>query len=105
MSIEFREEMEKLASLISTDKGEDSTSEVVSELETIFGVSGSQALLRVFSVRYGVSLIDAIERPGVFQQALFFLLGDLGSSLVMERINKRVWGVAKPVAPPVLGAY
>jgi hypothetical protein len=105
MSIEFREEMEKLASLISTDKREDSTPEVASELETIFGISGSQALLRVFSVRYGVSLIDAIKRPGVFQQALFFLLGDLGSSLVMERINKRVWGVAKPATPPVLGEY
>jgi hypothetical protein len=105
MSIEFREEMEKLVSLISTVKNEDSTSEVASELETIFGVSGSQALLRVFSMRYGVSLRDAIKRPGVFQQALFFLLGDLGSSLVMERINKRVWGVAKPAAPPVLGAY
>jgi hypothetical protein len=105
MSIEFREEMEKLASLISTDKSEDSTSEVASELETVFGVSGSQALLRVFSTRYRVYLIDAIERPGVFQQALFFLLGDLGSSMVMERINRRVRGVAKPAAPPVLGEY
>jgi len=98
--VEFRREMENLASLISEHKQEDLVAAVGLELETIFGASGSQALLREFSSRYAVSVDDAIKRPGVFQQALFFLLGDLGSTLVMRRINERV--SAKPIPTPLI---
>ena len=75
MSIEFREEMQKLASVISTGRDEDRLTEVSAELDVIFGATGSQVLLKEFSSRYGVSLADPLKRPSVFQQALFFLLG------------------------------
>jgi hypothetical protein len=105
MSIEFREEMQKLASVISVAKDEDTILEVSDELQNIFGVSGSQVLLKEFASRYGVSLADAVKRPSVFQQALFFLLGDLGSNIVMGRINKRIWSLAQTAAPTVMSAY
>ena len=90
MSIEFRKEMEKLASLISVDKDRDTVAEVALELQRIFGKSGSEALLIEITSRYKVNLEDAIKRPTAFQQALFFLLGDLGASFVMQRINQKV---------------
>jgi hypothetical protein len=83
MSVEFRREMERL--------------QVGQELEVIFGSSGSEALLREFSSRYSVTVVDAVKRPTVFQQALFFLLGDLGANLVMKRINQRISSLQVPL--------
>lgn len=65
---------------------------VEAELQVIFGHYGEKTLLKEVRERHGVTLADAVERPAVFQGALFSLLGDLGSHLVMGRINKRVWG-------------
>lgn len=92
MSIEFREEMEKLSKVLGTGKKKDATAEVESELESIFGYSGRQILLLESLDRYKVTAGDAIRRPGAFHTAFYYLLGELGSSFVMERINKRVWG-------------
>jgi hypothetical protein len=105
MSVEFRREMEKLASMISEHTQEDLVSLVEEELETIFGSSGCVALLREFSTRYGVTVEDAVKRPSVFQQALFFLLGDLGSTLVMKRIHSKVSTnplASQPLVSPIL---
>lgn len=92
MSIEFREEMENLSKVLGTGKKMNTTAEVESELESIFGYSGRQVLLLESSDRYQVTAGDAIRRPGAFHTALYYLLGELGSSFVMERINNRVWG-------------
>jgi len=90
MSLEFREEMTRLAEVISSERSENKVSEVASELECIFGASGYQALLSEFSSRYEVSLDDAVKRPIVFRQALFCLLGDLGSKFVIDRLERRL---------------
>ena len=66
------------------------------ELEVIFGGSGKKALLDDVTQMYGLSLTDALIRPGAFQSALHNYLGDLGSHMVMGRINRRVWGTAYP---------
>jgi hypothetical protein len=71
------------------------------ELETIFGSSGKHVLQRECEERYGVSLIDAVERPEIFKSALYYLLGDLGSSLVMGRIASRVRSRAPAAAIPM----
>jgi len=67
------------------------------ELEVIFGGYGKRSLLEDVTQRYGLSLSDALLRPGAFQSALHHYLGDLGSEMVMGRINRRVWGIAGPV--------
>lgn len=100
MSLEFREEMEKLASVLGTGAGRNAVAEVESELEVIFGDSGKQALPTEISKRYDVASSDAIRRPGAFHTALYYLLGELGSKFVMDRINSRVWGTV-PVLPRV----
>jgi len=100
MSLEFREEMEKLASVLGTGAGRNAVAEVESELEVIFGDSGKQALLTEISKRYDVASSDAIRRPGAFHTALYYLLGELGSKFVMDRINARVWG-SVPASPRV----
>jgi hypothetical protein len=92
MSIEFREEMENLSRVLGTGKKVNAIAEVESELESIFGYSGSQILLLESSNRYQVTVGDAVRRPGAFHTALFYLLGELGSSFVMKRINERIWG-------------
>ena len=92
--------MEKLASALGTRSGRDAVSEVESELEVIFGDSGKQALLAEVSKRYKVTPSDAIRRPGAFHTALYYLLGELGSKFVMDRINMRVHE-AVPASPRV----
>ncbi len=87
--------MGELASTVANDT-QWATFQVETELGVIFGDSGRQVVLKEVGERYGVSLEDAITRPSAFREALFYLLGDLGTSLVMGRINKRVLGVATP---------
>jgi|SRR5712692_226981 len=65
---------------------------VESVLNTVFGRAGSQVLLKEVSERYGLSMGDALERPNAFKFALKSLVGEVGSSVVMGRINKRAWG-------------
>ncbi len=98
MSQEFRDEMEKLAPIFASNTEAQAISKVETELETIFGISGKQVVMKEFSSRYDVSINDAVRRPSAFQIALYYLLGELGSSLVMERINKRLLAVT-PAAP------
>lgn len=100
MSVEFREEMERLAAALGTDGRRDAVAEVESELEIIFGDSGKKVLLMEFSKRYNVVPSDAIRRPGAFHTALYYLLGELGSKFVMERISMRTSG-AVPISPRV----
>ena len=100
MSLEFREETERLTSSMGTSAGRDAVAEVESELEVIFGGSGKQVLLVEFSKRYDVTPSDAIRRPRAFHLALYYLLGELGSNFVMGRINLRVWG-PPPASPRV----
>ena len=101
MSLEFREEMEKLASTIGGEPRRDTVAEVEYELEAIFGDAGKQVLLREFSKRYNVVPSDALRRPGAFHTALYYLLGEHGSKFVMERISLRTSG-AVPIAAPRL---
>jgi len=61
-------------------------------LSTVFGRAGSQVLMKEVSERYGLTMADALKRPGAFKFALVSLVGDVGSSLVMGRINKQAWG-------------
>jgi hypothetical protein len=100
MSLEFGEEMEKLASALGTGAGRDAVAEVEVELETIFGEAGKQVVLAELSKRYDVTPSDAIRRPGVFRTALYYLIGELGSKFVMDRINIRLRGPL-PVSPRV----
>ncbi|HZW85449.1 MAG TPA: hypothetical protein VFE91_06070 [Nitrososphaerales archaeon] len=88
--------MGQMMSSPASDQGQASLAKVEAELEVIFGGSGKQVLMKEVTERYGVSLMDALNRPSTFQSALFYLLGDLGSHMVMGRINKRVWGSAVP---------
>lgn len=100
MSLESREEMKRLTSAMGTSEDRDAVAEVESELETIFGDSGKQVLLAEFSKRYDVASSDAIRRPDAFRTALYYLLGELGSDFVMNRINMRVRGPL-PASPRV----
>jgi hypothetical protein len=92
MSPDFREEMEKLTSTLATGADRNAVAEVESELEVIFGDSGKQVLLMELSKRYDVTPSDAVRRPGVFHTALYYLLGELGSKFVLDRIKMRVSG-------------
>lgn len=92
MSLKVREETEKLASTLGTDAGREAVADVESELEVIFGDSGKQVLLVELSRKYDVVPSDAIMRPAAFRTALYYLVGELGSRFVMDRINLRVWG-------------
>ncbi|MGD0318895.1 MAG: hypothetical protein ABSB56_04295 [Nitrososphaerales archaeon] len=92
MSLEFRKGTEKLASTPVTGASREAVADVESELEVIFGASGRQALLVELSKRYGVVPSDAIGRPDAFHTALYYLLGELSSKFVMDRINMRVRG-------------
>ncbi|HEY6283590.1 MAG TPA: hypothetical protein VIW22_06665 [Nitrososphaerales archaeon] len=65
---------------------------VDSVLSTVFGSAGSQVLIKEISERYGLSMVDALERPDAFKFALKSLVGEVGSCVVMGRINKRAWG-------------
>jgi hypothetical protein len=97
LSIEFRDEMEKLSRIFVSNGEDEAVTQVESELEAIFGDSGKQVLVKEFSSRYLVSVKDAIRRPSEFQIALYYLLGELGSTLVMDRINKRLLTIAPSV--------
>jgi len=97
MSVEFREEIEKISTALGGSKKKDVSGEVESELETIFGAPGREVLVAEFAERYQVTPGDAIRRPGAFHTALYYLLGDLWSGYVMERINNRV--TALPSSP------
>ena len=103
MSQEFRDEMLKSSALHPSSREEQAVSLVERELETIFGNSGKQVLLKEFSSRYEVTLRDAIRRPSAFQIALFQLVGELGSALVMGRVNSRILAVASSPLPKVSG--
>jgi hypothetical protein len=63
------------------------------EMSIIFGRAGSRVVAKEFSERFGIGLIDAVNRPEAFRLALARLVGEVGSVVVMGRINKRVWGV------------
>ncbi|HEV2138944.1 MAG TPA: hypothetical protein VGR53_08880 [Nitrososphaerales archaeon] len=65
---------------------------VESVLNTVFGSAGSQVLMKEVSERYGLTTADALERPDAFKFALVSMVGEVGSSVVMGRINKRAWG-------------
>ena len=75
------------------------------ELEVIFGGYGKKSLLDDVILRYGLSLSDALERPGAFQSALHNYLGEVGSVLVMGRINRRVWGSVAPISGAKEGQF
>ena len=96
--------MLKLAAILPSSREEQAVSQVEMELETIFGNSGKQVLLKEFSSRYEVTIRDAIRRPGAFQIALYYLLGELGSGVVMGRINKRILASAASPLPKATGA-
>jgi hypothetical protein len=64
------------------------------EMEVIFGGAGSRVVMKECSDTYGVTPLDAVERPEAFRFALFSLVGELGTTMVMGRINKRVWGAS-----------
>ncbi len=98
MSQAFRDEMEKLATMFVSTQEEEAVIQVESELEIIFGNSGKEVVKKEFASRYYVSFKDAIRRPSEFQIALYYLLGELGSSLVMERINNRLLSLGATVA-------
>ncbi len=98
MSTAFREEMEKLASAVSEGVEKEAVSKAEAELEVIFGNSGKQVVMKECLSTHDVTVSDAIKRPQRFEQALYSILGELGSSLVMNRINKRVWGITQPVS-------
>ena len=104
MSQEFRDEMMKLSAILPSSREEQAVSQVETVLETIFGNSGKQVLLKEFASRHGVTIRDAIRRPSAFQIALYHLLGELGSGLVMERINARLVAVASSSLPKELAA-
>jgi hypothetical protein len=61
-------------------------------LSTVFGRAGSEVLMKEVSERYGLTMADALERPKAFKFALVSLVGEVGSCLVMGRINKMAWG-------------
>ena len=61
-------------------------------LNTVFGSAGSQVLMKEVTERYGLSMVDALNRPDAFKFALKSLVGEVGSCIVMGRINKRAWG-------------
>jgi hypothetical protein len=61
-------------------------------LSTVFGRAGSQVLMKEVSERYGLTMADALVKPASFKFALKSLVGDVGSCLVMGRINKVAWG-------------
>jgi hypothetical protein len=88
--------MEKPQLTFEAGGGQNAEAAVESELEAIFGDTGKEALLREFFRRYEVVPSDAIRRPGVFQTALYYLLGELGSKLVIDRIMNRVSGSISP---------
>jgi hypothetical protein len=90
MSLAFREEMQRLTTAIGNDLRQESVAQIESELADIFGDTGREVLLIEFSNRYGVTAADAIRRPGAFHTALYYLLGEHGSSFVMDRINRRI---------------
>lgn len=98
MSVDFREVIEKLTSTMGKGPYLNTVAEVESELEVIFGDSGKRVLLMELSKRYDVTPSDAIRRPGAFHTALYYLLGELGSRFVMDRIDMRVSG-SVPVSP------
>jgi hypothetical protein len=100
MSLGFREETKKLTSTLRKDGNRDAVAEVEAELEVIFGDSGKQVLLLELSKRYDITPNDAIKSPGAFRTALYYLLGELGSKFVIDRINMRVSGFV-PVSPRV----
>ena len=98
MTKRYRDEAGQISLTITPRTEESALVLVERELETIFGISGKKVVLE-FTRRYQVSMRDAIRRPGDFQMALYDLLGELGSSLVMARINKRVSQVLRGPAP------
>jgi hypothetical protein len=65
---------------------------VESVLGTVFGRAGSKVLMKEISERYGLSMADALIRPDAFKFALVSMVGEVGSCLVMGRINKVAWG-------------
>jgi hypothetical protein len=56
MSREFRDETGELASVSVQSQEAEAVTLVEAELETIFGSSGKQVLLREFSTRYSVTV-------------------------------------------------
>jgi hypothetical protein len=100
MSLDFMKEMEKLTSTLEVRADWNAVPEVESELEVIFGESGKKVLLIELSKRYDVAPKDAIKCPSAFHTALYYLLGELGSRFVMDRIYMRLSG-SVPVSPRV----
>ncbi|MGD0396459.1 MAG: hypothetical protein ABSB26_06075 [Nitrososphaerales archaeon] len=92
MPLEFKEEIGESPSAMETGAGWEAVADVESELEVIFGDSGKQALLAELSKRYNVVSGDAIRRPDTFHTALYYLVGELGSKFVMDRISMRIRG-------------
>ncbi len=90
--------MEKLAFLMPPSNEDRVLTQVEKELETIFGTSGVQVVVD-FARKYEVTLRDAVRRPSAFQIALYYLLGEFGSNLVMARINNIVTRVDVSASP------
>jgi hypothetical protein len=80
----------KTQQAILATRAEMITSQVERELGVIFGGAGSRVVMKECCATYGVSAIDAFVRPEAFRSALNNLVGDLGSTMVMGRIGKRV---------------
>jgi len=96
LSQEFKKEVEKLASIASASAGHNAEAEVEAELEAIFGDTGKAVLLLEFAKRYDVTPGDAIRRPAVFGMALYYMIGELGSRFVMDRISSRIVSCISP---------
>ena len=82
----------QISTASSRTQGVDRLLAVDAVLSTVFGRAGSQVLMKEVTERYGLSMADALERPNAFKFALVSLVGEVGSSVVMGRINKRAWG-------------
>ena len=96
-------QLDRIIQRLAYDKMKEAVARADSELEVILGGCGKRSLMNDVSLRYGLTLSDAVERPGLFQSALHGYLGELGSTMVMSRINKKVWGTIEP-SVPTMGA-
>ena len=92
-------QLDQFVHRLANAKMKEAVARADSELEVILGGCGKRSLMNDVSLRFGLSLSDAVERPGLFQSALHGYLGELGSTMVMSRINKRVWGTIEPRVP------
>ncbi len=90
--LEERLSVSQISAASSDTMGVEKLLAVESVLNTVFGRAGSKVLMKEVSDRYGLTMTDALKRPDAFKFALKSLVGDVGSSVLMGRINKSAWG-------------